>query len=691
MAKKVFNREVSWLSFNHRVLQEAADSRVPLLERIRFLGIFSNNLDEFFKVRVATIKRMIDVQEKNQKVEGEKPQKVLTLIQNKVLALQEEFQRIFQGIVKELEEANIFIINEKQLNKEQAEYVKEYFEEKVLPALSPIMIQNLKTVPFLKDKSIYLAVGLSHSDKKASTEYALIEIPTSIIGRFLVLPKEENKNYVILLDDVIRYCLSDVFAIFNFDRFEAYVIKLTRDAELDLDNDLSQSFLERISKSVSDRHSGQPVRFVYDSTMPREMFKYLTKKLGLDVDDNLIPGARYHNFKDFMGFPLMGLHDLTYVPTPAVDHELIEPARSILDLVHKKDILLHCPYQKFSHFINLLREAAIDPSVVSIHITLYRVAQNSKVVQALINAARNGKQVTVVLELQARFDERSNIFYAKKFEEAGVAVVFGIKGLKVHAKLVLITRKENKKLVQYAAIGTGNFHEGNASIYTDLTLFTRDKKITTEVNKIFTMFNETYLNYNFRYLMVSPLSMRRRIIELIDKEIKNAKLGKPAYIDLKVNHLVDRTMVTKLLQAAQSGVKIRLIVRGICSLYTGSEDLHSNLEAISIVDKYLEHSRYFIFCNNNNEQYYISSADWMTRNLDHRIEVACPIFDPILQKELRTIFEIQWSDNYKARILNDVQDNPYRRNGSGSVHSQMALYKFYDDKINLPVEIKHKH
>jgi polyphosphate kinase len=681
MTKKVFNRELSWLSFNHRVLQEAADFRVPLLERIRFLGIFSNNLDEFFKVRVATIKRMIDIQEKNQKVEGEKPQKVLTLIQNKVLALQEEFQRIFQGIVKELEEANIFIINEKQLNTAQAEYVKEYFEDKVLPALSPIMIQNLKTVPFLKDKSIYLAVRMIPAGQKNSPEYALIEIPTSI-GRFLVLPQDGHKKFIILLDDVIRYCLRDVFAIFQYEQLEAYVIKLTRDAELDLDNDLSQSFLERISKGVSDRHTGQPVRFVYDSTMPREMFKYLTGKLGLDVDDNLIPGGRYHNFKDFMGFPLMNLNELTYPPTPAVDHELIDSSRSILDLIHKKDILLHCPYQKFSHFINLLREAAIDPHVLNIHITLYRVAQSSKVVQALINAARNGKQVTVILELQARFDERTNIYFAKKFEEAGVNVIFGIKGLKVHAKLALITRRENRKLVQYAAVGTGNFHEGNASVYTDMTLLTRDKRITDEVKRVFAMFNETYLNYTFRHLLVSPLSMRKRLGELINREIKNAKHGKPAYIDLKVNHLVDFSMVTKLLQAAQSGVKVRLIVRGVCSLSTGNENLHSNLEAISIVDKYLEHSRYFIFCNNNREQYFISSADWMTRNLDHRIEVACPVFDPELQKELRTIFEIQWSDNYKARIINHEQDNPYRRNGHGTVHSQMALYRYYEEKSN---------
>jgi len=687
MARKIFNREISWLAFNHRVLQEAADPNVPLLERIRFLGIFSNNLDEFFKVRVATIKRMIDIQEKNQTVEGERPRKVLAQIQKKVIELQSEFESTFRLILKELEKENIYLINEKGLNEEQARYVRTYFEDKVLPALSPVMLFNVTEFPALRDKSIYLAVRLSHSGKKLPPEYALIELPTAVISRFLVLPKEQDRTYIILLDDVIRFCLGDVFAIFPYDTFEAYTIKLTRDAELDYDNDLSQSFLEKIAQGLSNRKSGQPVRFVYDASMPPEMFNYLIQRMGLDVDDNLIPGGRYHNFKDFMNFPDLGKTHLLYPPAPPAEHPLMRTPGSILEIMKQQDFLLHCPYQKFPHFINLLREAAIDPDVTSIKITLYRVGQNSKVIQALLNAARNGKDVTAILELQARFDEKNNIYYARKLEEAGVNVIFGIKGLKVHAKLVLITRRENRQNVQYACVGTGNFHEGNAAVYTDLLLFTSDKRITSEVERVFSIFNEPYLNYTFRYLLVSPLSMRQRIVRLIDNEIKNARAGKEAYIDIKINHLVDRGMVNKLMQAQEAGVKIRLIVRGICSIYTGHES-GKPIDAISIVDKYLEHARFFFFCNGGEELCYLSSADWMTRNLDHRIEVASPVFSPELKEQLRKIFEIQWSDNVKARIINDQQNNPYRPHTHPPVRAQIVIYDLYQQLQNIPVDRK---
>jgi len=683
MSKKIFNREISWLSFNHRVLQEANDQNVPLLERIKFLGIFSNNLDEFFKVRVATIKRMIDIQVKDKKVEGERPKKVMAMIQKKVIDLQDEFENTFRNIVHALEMENIYIINESQLHGVQAEFVRDYFEDKILPALSPIMLQYVEEFPYMKDKSIYLAVRLSDSQEKAKSEYALIEVPASIVGRFLVLPEEGGKKYIILLDDVIRFCLSDVFTIFPFDRFEAYTVKLTRDAELDFDNDLSQSFLDRISQGISNRKSGQPVRFVYDSAMPDDMFHYIINRLGLNVDDNLIPGGRYHNFKDFMNFPSIGGPHLVYPHMPPAEHPLIKSSKSILALIREKDFMLHCPYQKFSHFINLIREAAIDPDVTSIKITLYRVAQNSKVMQALLNAARNGKDVTAILELQARFDEKNNIYWAKKLEEVGVNVIFGIKGLKVHAKLVLISRKENHRIIHYACVGTGNFHEGNAAVYTDLMLFTHDKRITSEVNKVFNMFSETYLNYNFRWLLVSPISMRRHIMELIDQEIRNAKAGKNAYIDIKINHLVDKSLVSKLYQARQAGVKIRLIVRGICSMYTGEEKSNLHIEAISIVDKYLEHSRFFFFCNNNDELCYISSADWMTRNLDHRIEVATPIFDQGLRKQIRDIFEMQWKDNIKARLINDEQNNPYRKTNASPIRSQKVIYDYYQDEQGI--------
>jgi polyphosphate kinase len=677
--RKIFSRELSWLSFNERVLQEAADPSVPLLERIKFLGIFSNNLDEFFKVRVATIKRMIDVQEENRKVEGEKPKKLMTEIQKKVILQQQKFENIWEQILEELKDENIFIINEQQLVPSQAEYVKEYFDDKVLPALSPVMLHNVENFPLLKDKSIYFAVKLTGVAIKP--EYALVEIPSSSVSRFLVLPEEHGNKYIILLDDVIRFCLHDVFSIFHYTKIEAYTIKLTRDAELDLDNDLSQSLLEMISKGVSSRKSGQPVRFVYDKDIPSDLFNYVINRLGLDIDDNLIPGGRYHNFKDFMSFPQIGGPHLIHPPAPPVDHQEIKTDESILDLIDKKDILLHYPYQKFSHFINLLREAAIDPLVVSIKITLYRVAYTSRVVNALINAARNGKEVWVLFELQARFDEKTNIYWTRKLEEAGVNVLFGIKGLKVHGKLLLISKYEHKKLKHYAGISTGNFHEGNASVYSDLTLLTRDRRITGEVYKAFEMFNAFYKNYSFKHLLLAPNFMRKRLIALIDREIKNVRIGRNAFIIVKVNNLVDQTMVKKLYQAANEGVKITLIVRGMCSIFTGSESISKNIEAISIVDKYLEHSRIFIFCNNDKELYYISSADWMTRNLDHRVEVSCPIFDPEIKKEIRKIIDTQLQDNVKARIISDEQNNPYKRTDNPRmVRSQIELYNYYLQK-----------
>ena len=685
--KTIINRELSWLSFNERVLQEAADTGVPLAERIKFLGIFSNNLDEFFKVRVAAIKRIIDLKMNNQKVLGEKPELILTKIQEVVIQLQKKFESIYEEVLKELEKQNIFIIDEKQLNDEQAFFVKDYFEEKVQPALSPIMLRNLEKFPYLKDKSIYLATKLSRDKPKSDFEYALIEIPTAVLPRFIVLPRIGDKKFIILLDDVIRHNLREVFAIFHYDNYEAYTIKLTRDAELGIDNDLSKSFLEKVQKGVSGRKKGQPVRFVYDEDMPRDILKYLKNELDFDQYDSMIPGGRYHNFKDFMNFPNIGGQDMVFPPSPPLNHPDLKSDTSILDVINKQDILLHYPYQKFSHFINLLSEAAIDPKVRAIKITLYRVANNSKVINALINAARNEKEVTVVIELQARFDEKANIYWARKLEEAGAKVLFGIQGLKVHSKLLLITAKIRKKIVHYAGISTGNFHEGIAGVYTDVTLLTSDKKIANEVFKVFDYFENTYKFHNYNHLLLSPHYMRNKLVALIDREIKNACEGKNAYIILKINNLVDNDMIYKLYQASRSGVKIKLIIRGICSLIPGVPGLSENIEAISIVDKYLEHSRIFIFCNDNDEKYYISSADWMTRNLDTRIEVASPIYDKDIQRELRDIIEIILRDNTKARIIDEYQANVYKKDGSSkAIRAQVEIYDYYkalaERKIN---------
>lgn len=682
--KKFIDRELSWLSFNHRVLQEAHDPKVPLIERLRFLGIFSNNLDEFFKVRVATIKRMIDYQDSTHNKEIENPKKVLGQIQKTVIQLQNKFENAYQRILAELESHQIYIINENQLNNAQAKFVRQYFDEHVLPVLTPIILSNVPEFPHLRDKSIYLATKLSGSTSGKQVDYALLEIPSALLPRFIQLPDNTNRKFIVLLDDIIRFCLHEVFRNFDYTNFEAWTIKITRDAELDLDNDVTQSLLEKISKGVSDRKKGQPVRFVFDNNIAKDLLDYLITKMQLDDDDNIIPGSRYHNFKDFMKFPDLGASELNYWRDAALIPSRLKKANCLLSSISEKDILLHVPYQNFTVFINLLREAAIDPDVRSISITLYRAAQNSKVINALINAAHNGKVVTVVVELQARFDEKANIFWSKKLEEAGVKVIFGVPGLKVHAKLVLITRKEQGKTRLYACVSTGNFHEGNAKVYTDLTLMTADSRISNEVAKVFDFFENNYKAYTYKHLLVAPLYMRRRFYILIDNEIRNAKAGKEAYIILKINNLVDKDIINKLYQASSAGVKVRAIVRGICCMKPGVPGLSDNIQAISVVDKYLEHSRLFVFCNGGKEQYYISSADWMPRNLDRRVEVACPIYDKELQTEIRETLEIQFADNVKARIINDQQDNQYRQDDAPATRSQADVYNYYKNSVELP-------
>jgi polyphosphate kinase len=683
--QKIINREISWLAFNDRVLQEAQDKKnVPLIERIRFLGIFSNNLDEFFKVRVATIKRMIDVQEGKQKVEGEKPRRLMKQIQKKVINLQNKFETTFHQLLGELEQHNVFIINEKELNPIQETFVRKYFKEKVMPAISPIMLQNVAEFPYMKDKSIYLAIKLISSDrlKERETEYALLEIPTDVLPRFIELPSESDRKYIILLEDIIRYSLEEIFAIFNFDAGEAWTVKLTRDAELDMDNDVSQSFLELITKGVAGRKTGEPVRFVFDNSIAKDLLDYIIHHQGLDDASNLIPGGRYHNFKDFIQFPNVGPHNMVYEDVPPVWHNLAENHKSILEVIKQKDFMLHVPYQDFNLFIKLLQEAAIDPKVTEVSITIYRVAHNSKVINALMNACRNGKQVNVVIELQARFDEETNIYWSRRLEEVGANIYFGIPRLKVHAKLLSITRIEDGKPFLYSCVSTGNFHEGNAVVYSDLMLFTADKRITGEVKKVFDFFAHTYRNQSYRYLIASPLYMRKKFYALMENEIRNVKAGKKAKITLKLNTLVDNEMIYKLYQANNAGVEITLIIRGACSLIPGIPGMSENIHAISIVDKFLEHSRIMIFYNNGNELYYISSADWMGRNLDRRIEIACPIFDKDIQKEIKDLIKIQLKDNVKARTINVEQDNTYiSSSGKEKIRSQFELHNYYRRKM----------
>ncbi len=681
--RKFINREISWLSFNERVMQEAADSSVPLVERFRFLGIFSNNRDEFFKVRVATIKRMLEFEQRASKIIGEDPVKLLNDIQRIVLKQQEKFESIQQEIVQELKKYNIHVINEKQLLPWHEEYIQDFFETKVLPELSPIILSNTEDFPELQDKSIFLAVKLTKKRRPTVFDYALVEVPTKAIGRFVILPSEGEKKYLILLDDVIRFCLDKVFSIFDFDQYEAHAIKFTRDAELDIDNDIAKSHLEKISKGVSKRKKGQPVRFIYDRDIPTDFLDYLIIKMDLDKYDHLIQGKRYHNSKDFMDFPNLGGESLEFAPMPSLQHPDIRCNDDILSIVEEKDVLLHPPYQGFNNFLKLLRQAAIDREVESIMITIYRVARNSRVMNALINAAQNGKKVTAVFELQARFDEESNIYWSKKLEEAGGNVVFGFPGLKVHAKLVHIRRRTKKGIKDCALIGTGNFHEQNARVFSDLLLFTSYRPIVAEVKKVFRLFDNHLRIWKYNHLMVSPTYMRREIFSLIDNEINNQKEGKPAYIILKLNNLVDKAVINKLYQANNAGVKIDLIVRGICSLIPGEKGMSENIKVISILDKFLEHARVFIFCNGGDELIYLSSADIMARNLDYRIEVATPVYDPDIREEIRTIINIQLKDNIKARVVNSKHNNRYKKRGRKHkpVRSQMELYKYYQDKL----------
>ncbi|MGE5423934.1 MAG: polyphosphate kinase 1 [Syntrophothermus sp.] len=677
----MLNREVSWLHFNGRVLQEAADKRNPLIERLRFLGIFSNNRDEFFRVRVATLNRMMSL-DPDQQPKNFNPSGVLHEISSIVQSQEKVFIDIFWNIVSELKSQNIFIINEADLNEEQGAFVRKYFLEKIRVCLFPIMINNLLDISSLRDRSIYLAVQLMSSKGERKEDHALIELPTKIVSRFLVLPQEGDKKFIILLDDIIRYCLSDVFSVFGWDSFNAYTVKITRDAEIDIDTDVSKSFLESMTQSLKQRKRGNPVRFVYDNSIPDELLKIITKKLNLRKEDPIRGGGRYHNFKDFMNFPNLGSRDLEYEPLPPLPHADLPVNKSILASIREKDILLHYPYQSFQYIIDLLREASIDPKVRSIKMTIYRAARDSSVINALINAARNGKYVTVFMELQARFDEEANIYWTERLQEEGVKVMQGIPGFKVHCKLILIRRKEAGKNVYYANIGTGNFNEDTARVYADDSLLTVNEKITGDVVTVFHQMEANYRPVKYKHLVIAPYHMRDFFSRMLSNEIKNARTGKEAWAIIKLNNLVDDTIVRKLYQASKEGVKIQLIVRGICVLIPGVPGVSENIEAISIVDRFLEHSRVFIFCNGGENRYYISSADWMMRNFDNRIEVACPVYDKSLCAELRRMIDIQLNDNVKARRIGPGEANEYRINDMPPVRSQREIYKLLKNSVS---------
>ncbi|OOG69961.1 polyphosphate kinase 1 [Flavobacterium sp. A45] len=685
---RYIDREKSWLAFNARVLQEAADDSVPLLDRLRFLGIFSNNLDEFFRVRFAAIRRL-----SLSGISGEKyfggvtAQQLIKDITEIVIEQQSESLRILNNIEEQLGTENIFIIHENDINKEQEAFLKDFFIQKLSPELVTIILNDLAEFPVLKDSLGYLAVKLVMK-KNLEVRYAIIEIP-KMINRFVVLPSPSEKQYVILIDDVIRMHLSSIFNIFNYESVSAHMIKITRDAQLDIDSDLSKSMLEKISTSVKDRRIGEPVRFIYDQEIDKDTLKFFLDKMNIDATDSIIPGGRYHNRRDYMDFPNLGRFDLLYkkndpLPIPGLSLE-----GSILEKIAEKDYLLNAPYQSFAYLIKFLREAALDPKVTSIKITLYRLAKNSQIISSLINAAKNGKKVIVQIELQARFDEASNISYSEQMQTEGIELIFGIKGLKVHSKVCVIERMEKNKIKRYGFISTGNFNETTAKIYTDVTLFTCHPQILKDISKIFEFFDINYKVQRYKHLIVSPQYTRHRFVKLIDREIAHAIAGRKTFMKLKMNSLSDLAMIDKLYEASNAGVKIQLEVRGICSLIPGVKGLSENIEAISIVDNYLEHSRVYIFGNAGFTEVYISSADFMTRNIDARVEVTCPIYDQEIKNELIDNFDIGWKGNVKARYHSYKLDNKYRvRNDNPIFRAQLETYKYYQRKVELIEELK---
>lgn len=680
-------RDISWLSFNSRVLQEAADETVPLKERIRFLGIFSNNLDEFYRVRVAALKRMIALGHKAKMHLEADPQSILEEIQQKIIIQQKEFERIWNEILRELKKVNICLVNEKKLSAIHQKFVLNYFNEEVRSYIIPLMIETIHDFPVLNDKSIYLACKLSKKDKSIPQKFALVSVPVRHLPRFIILPSKNNGQYIILLEDIIRFCLPHIFSFFGYDVFSANIIKVTRDAEIDIDNDISTSLIEKIETGLKNRKKGKTVRFIFDKAIDPFLLKYLVKRLGLSVKDNLVPGGRIHNFKDFMNFPDSVFHNKNPRKKP-FPHPSLKNSSSVTNVILEKDVMLHFPYHSFNSVIDLLREAAIDPDVTSIKITCYRLASRSKIINALTNAVRNGKHVTVVLELRARFDEEANLVWKEELEDAGVKVLLGIPEFKIHSKFCLIKKRVKNHTTHYGFVSTGNLNEKTALVYADHCLLTSDRNIMADVNRIFTYLEHPKSKANLlnacNLLLVSPATMRNQLGAMINKEIKNAKNKKRAAITLKLNSISDEKLIERLYEAAKTGVEIKLIIRGVFCMLTENKKFKIPVQAISIVDEYLEHARVMIFHNGGKEKVYLSSADWMVRNIDHRIEAACPVLDKNIQQEIKDLLNIQLHDNMKARILNNDLSNQYiNPRNTKKIRSQVETYNYlYRKSLN---------
>ena len=688
--RKTIARDISWLSFNARVLQEAADSTVPLRERIRFLGIFSNNMDEFFRVRVATLRRMIQLGNKaNMHLETD-PQQIIDEIQMTVLNQQGEFNRIWEELQSLLSDQKIFIKTEKELNAEQQNFIRNHFEEEVSSDVIPLMIENIPEFPMLRDKSIYLAVVMWKKESALKKKYALIEVPSRTLGRFTILPSTKTDEHnIILLEDIIRFNLPDIFSYFGYDQYQSHIFKVTRDAEIDIEEDISTNIIQKLEKGIKNRRKGKPVRFVYDREMDPGLLEYLIRRLNLTKRDNLIPGGRIHNFRHFMDFPEQVFKEKRNRKKP-FDHPLLT-VRRVTDVILEKDVMLHFPYHSFLPLIDLIREAAFDPEVTTIKITCYRLAPQSKIINALINAVRNGKEVVVMLELRARFEEEANIEWKNRLEEEGAKVLIEIPELKVHSKVCIIKKrtKENN-IIQYGFVSTGNLNEKTARLYGDHCLLTSNQKIMADVNKIFNFLEQPKTGMNFlkdcKTLIPSPLFVKKEMLRLIEEEIKQAKKKKPAAITLKMNSLSDEEMIYKLYEAAKAGVQIRLIIRGIFCMLTENRKYEKPVRAVSIVDEYLEHARVWVFHNRGKEKVYISSADWMKRNLEHRVEVTCPVWHDELKQELKDILDIQLQDNVKARWLDNELSNEYLRTTKKKIRSQVETYNYLFKKTQVPRE-----
>ena len=678
MKKYTFkNRELSWLDFNERVLQEAADITVPLIERLRFIGIFSNNLDEFYKVRYATVKRLALSKERVKKFyKGENAKDLLNLITERAIELQNRSNLILDFILKDLEKENIFIVDEQAIPKDSISYIESFFLDKIQPKLKIVLLNEKDDFPQLSESSCFLIIKVESKNKNLN--YAIIQFPDEF-ERFIVI-KNQDVKYVIMIDDIIRYHLFEIFKIFNPSNISANMIKFSRDAELDFDDDISKSYLEKISQSVKDRLKGDPLRFVYDKEIDPNTLKFLLEKMNINSEiDSVIPGGKYHNKKDYMNFPILN-NDLAYDKIEQLVIKDFYKHKTVFESIDERDFLVHTPFHKFNHILTFLSEASIDPDVKRICITIYRLSKLSSVANTLINAAKNGKEVIVQIELQARFDETNNIDYAKLMQDQGVKLIFGIPTLKVHAKVCVVEKLLNNKILKYGFISTGNFNESTAKIYTDFTIFTSNQSLLDEISNVFEFFSFNYKKFKYEKLIISPYNTKKFFKSLIKNEIKNAKRGKDAFIKIKLNNITNYEMVEELYKAAEEGVKIYLIVRGICCLIPNQKNTHNNIELISIVDKFLEHTRMFIFCNNGKNKTYISSADWMTRNLDNRVEVTIPIEDEKISNQLNDIFSIYWNDNQKSRYVNSENNNEYRKNELGIIRSQSQVYNYHHNE-----------